>query len=84
MNKPCGACYWGARPTEGWMFTTTYMSGASWNDTFWEHETFNKLDLKGRAETDNDKWRAIHYEIQKSLSTKVVSCAPCSLTMSLL
>ena len=76
MNKPWGACYWGGRPTEDWMFTTTYMSGAAWNDTFWEHEKFNKLLLEGRAETDNDKRRAIYYEMQEIVSNEGGALVP--------
>ena len=70
MNKAWGACYWGGRPTEDWMFTTAYMSGAAWNDTFWEHDRFNKLLIEGRAETKTEKRRAIYYEMQEIVSNE--------------
>ena len=68
MNKPWGACYWGGRPTEDWMFSTAYMGGASWNDTFWQHDRFDELLLLGRAETNQDTRRSIYYEMQQIVS----------------
>ncbi|MCC2112775.1 MAG: ABC transporter substrate-binding protein [Hyphomicrobiales bacterium] len=68
MKKPWSAVYWGGRPTEDWMFTTAYASGAPWNDSFWEHEKFNKLLLAGRSELDEAKRRAIYEEMQMIVS----------------
>ena len=68
MNKPWGACYWGGRPTEDWMFTTAYQGGASWNDTFWKNDRFDELLIMGRAETNRDTRRAIYYEMQQIVS----------------
>ena len=64
MQKPWCAVYWGGRPTEDWMFSTAYASGAPWNDTFWEHERFNKLLIEARAELDEVKRRAMYVEMQ--------------------
>ena len=61
MNKPWGMCYWGGRPTEDWMFSTSYAAGASWNDSFWNHERFNKLLLLARAELDETHLRREMY-----------------------
>ena len=40
--------FWSGRPTEDWMFSQAYSSGAAWNESRFEHERFNKL-LKGGA-----------------------------------
>ncbi len=64
MNKPWCMCYWGGRPTEDWMFSTAYAEGASWNDTFWKHERFNKLLVEARAELNEDKRRDMYGEMQ--------------------
>ena len=67
MKKPWCACYWGGRPTEDWMFSTAYEKGASWNDTFWSNDRFNKLLLIARSELDEEKRRAMYYEMQEIL-----------------
>ncbi|MFV0512550.1 MAG: ABC transporter substrate-binding protein [Jhaorihella sp.] len=64
MKKPFCAVYWGGRPTEDWMFSQVYASGAPWNDTFWENERFNELLLVARSELDEDKRREMYYEMQ--------------------
>ena len=69
MKKPFCAVYWGGRPTEDWMFTTTYAKGAEWNDTFWDNERFNKLLVEARSELDEDKRRAMYVEMQDILRT---------------
>jgi peptide/nickel transport system substrate-binding protein len=70
MVKPFSATYWGGRPTEDWMFTTTYARGAEWNETFWDHARFNDLLLQGRVELDDAKRRAIYYEMQEIVSNE--------------
>ena len=67
MKKAWCACYWGGRPTEDWMFSTAYAAGASWNDTFWNHEKFNKLLVEARAELDDAKRREMYVEMQRIL-----------------
>jgi len=72
-KKPWGACYWGGRPTEDWMFTAAYMADGQWNDTAWRTgaavERFNKLVILGRAEVDLVKRREIYYECQTLINT---------------
>lgn len=70
MVKPWSATYWGGRPTEDWVFSTTYSRGAPWNETFWDNERFNELLLLGRAELDDAKRREIYYEMQDILSNQ--------------
>lgn len=65
MKKPFVAGYWGGRPTEDWMFSTGYASGAPWNESFWENETFNTLLLEARAELDEEKRRDMYVEMQR-------------------
>ena len=70
MNKPWGMCYWGGRPTEDWMFSTAYAAGAAWNDSFWNHERFNKLLLLARAELDQTLRREMYVEMQTIVSNE--------------
>ena len=65
MKKAFCAVYWGGRPTEDWMFTTTYAADAPWNDTHWKNKRFNELLIKARAELDDAKRRQMYYEMQK-------------------
>ncbi len=64
MQKPWCACFWSGRATEDWMFSTAYEQGVPWNDSFWEHERFNKLLIEARALLDPDKRRELYYEMQ--------------------
>jgi len=64
MKKPWCAVYWGGRPTADWMFSTAYAAGAPWNDSFWEHERFNKLLVDARAELDEAKRKDMYTEMQ--------------------
>jgi peptide/nickel transport system substrate-binding protein len=65
LKKPWCAVYWGGRPTEDWMFSTAYAAGAPWNDSYWEHERFNKLLIEARAELDEAKRRDMYAEMQR-------------------
>jgi len=76
MQKPFVACYWSGRPTENWIFSQIYAEDASWNDTFWKHEKFNKLLLQGRAELDTTKRREIYVEMQRILNEEGGVCIP--------
>lgn len=64
MKAPWCLSYWGGRPTEDWMFTVAYASGAEWNESFWENERFNKLLLEARAELDAKKRGEMYGEMQ--------------------
>lgn len=67
MNKPWCACYWSGRVTADWMFTTAYAADADWNDTFWEHERFNKLLQEARGTLDQEKRAEMYTEMQSIL-----------------
>ncbi len=70
MKKPWCMVYWGGRPTEDWMFSTAYAEGASWNDSFWKHDKFNKLLVEARAELDEAKRREMYVEMQRIVSNE--------------
>lgn len=65
MHKPFTAVYWDGRPVMDKMFASAYTCGASWNDTFWCNERFEKLLVKARAELDEAKRRDMYFELQK-------------------
>ena len=67
MKKPWCTGYWGGRPTEDWMFSTTYAAEAAWNDTHWKNPQFNKLLIEARAELDEKKRREMYVEMQQLL-----------------
>ena len=65
MKKPFVSCYWAGRTTEDWMFSTSYAADASWNDSHWKPERFNKLLKDARGELDEAKRREMYVEMQK-------------------
>ncbi len=65
MKKPWLMSYWGGRPTEDWMFSQVYRSGADWNETYWENARFNELLIQGKVELDPAKRREIYVEMQR-------------------
>lgn len=65
MKKNWVQCYWGGRPTCDWMFSQAYASGANWNDSFWEHDAFNKLLKAGRSELDSARRTEIYRDMQQ-------------------
>ena len=76
LVKPWVASYWGGRPTEDWVFSQIYSSGADWNEAFWEHEKFNKLLVEARAELDTDRRRELYVEMQLILNEEGGSVIP--------
>ncbi|PHP67907.1 peptide ABC transporter substrate-binding protein [Zhengella mangrovi] len=68
MKDAFSAVYWSGRPVEDAMFSTAYAAGAAWNDTFWDNKRFNELLIQARAELDEDKRRAMYYEMQVILN----------------
>jgi peptide/nickel transport system substrate-binding protein len=65
QKVPFSGASWLGRPTEDMMFALVYADGASWNDTHWKHERFNKLLKEARAELDEEKRRSMYWEMQK-------------------
>lgn len=64
MKKPWCACYWPGYPTQDSIFTQAYAAGASWNDTFWNHERFNALLVEARSQLDQEKRSELYGEMQ--------------------
>jgi peptide/nickel transport system substrate-binding protein len=63
-KKPFCLSYWYGRPTEDWMFSTTYASGAPFNESGWVHPKFDKLLLEARSSFDESLRRQIYSEMQ--------------------
>jgi peptide/nickel transport system substrate-binding protein len=76
MVKPWVASYWGGRPTEDWVFSQIYSTGADWNESRFDNEAFMKLLVEGRAELDNQKRREIYVEMQRIVRDEGGSVIP--------
>jgi len=63
-KKPFVASYWGARPTADLILTVGYASGGSWNDSYFEHERFNKLLVEARSELNQAKRAEMYHDMQ--------------------
>ena len=65
LKHPWSASYWSGRPTEDWMFTQGYGAESNWNETYWQHEGFNKLLREARAELDDARRREMYGQMQR-------------------
>ena len=64
MKVPwCGSSWYG-RPTADLMLAIAYISGGSWNESFWSNERFDRLVLEARKTVDEDLRRELYREIQ--------------------
>lgn len=64
LKKPWCFCYWNGRTTADAMFTTAYVTGAAWNDTFWSNADFDKTLAAARSELDASKRAGMYAELQ--------------------
>jgi peptide/nickel transport system substrate-binding protein len=46
------------------MFSIGYAAGGAWNESFWSNDRFMELLVEARAELDDEKRRAMYYEMQ--------------------
>jgi peptide/nickel transport system substrate-binding protein len=76
MNRPWMITWWYGRPTEDWMFSTTYSADAPWNESHWKNERFNKLLEEARAELDEKKRREMYVDMQRIVSNEGGSVIP--------
>ncbi|WP_299850349.1 ABC transporter substrate-binding protein [uncultured Roseovarius sp.] len=76
IKSPFITSYWSGRPVEDQMFSTTYQTGVSWNESKWSHERFDKLLVEARAELDDAKRRDMYFEMQKILNEEGGSAIP--------
>lgn len=58
---------WNPRPTADLMLTTANKSDASWNETQWKSEAFDKLLVEARGELDQAKRSQMYCEMQRML-----------------
>ena len=64
MQVPwCGSSWYG-RPTADLMLSIAYISGGSWNESFWSHERFDSLVLEARKTVDEALRKEIYRECQ--------------------
>ncbi|TMJ39540.1 MAG: ABC transporter substrate-binding protein [Alphaproteobacteria bacterium] len=64
LKKPWCFSYWNGRPTPDAMFTTAYVTGAAWNESFWSNGTFDKTLAAARSELDAAKRAQMYAELQ--------------------
>lgn len=53
--EPFCASYWGGRPVQDQVYSTTYLSTAEWNDTKFKNQEFDDLLIAARGELDQAK-----------------------------
>ncbi len=70
MQKSFSSVYWSGRPVEDQMFTMAYSCGASWNDSFWCHDSFDQMLTAARAELDEGKRRTMYHDMQEIVSNQ--------------
>ena len=46
------------------MFTTAYVTGAAWNESFWSNQDFDKTLVEARSELDPQKRAEMYAELQ--------------------
>ncbi|WP_120500056.1 ABC transporter substrate-binding protein [Roseovarius sp. EL26] len=76
IKSPFITSYWSGRPVEDQMFSTTYQTGVSWNESKWSHERFDNLLIEARAELDDAKRKEMYFEMQKILHDEGGSAIP--------
>lgn len=69
-------CYWSGRATPDLMFSTAYAADASWNDTQWKNERFNKVLVEARAELDEKKRGEMYAELQRIVRDEAATAIP--------
>jgi peptide/nickel transport system substrate-binding protein len=60
--------YWGGRAAATQMLSVAYEANATWNETHWKNEKFEKLLADARSETDEAKRKPYIWEMQKMLN----------------
>ena len=71
------ASYWGGRPAATQMLGLAYASDASWNETHWKNARFDTMLADAKAETDDDRRKALIWDMQAMLSEESGSLIPC-------
>ena len=68
LKSPFCAVYWGSRPTADLQNSQTFLSTASWNDSNWKREDFDKIIVAARAELDETKRKKLYADAQAMVS----------------
>lgn len=64
QKKSWCAAYWFGTPTPDDILTQAYSAGASWNDSAWNNEKFNRILVEARSELDDAKRAGMYRELQ--------------------
>ena len=75
MKKPFCMSVWLTRPIDQ-TFSLIYKSGASWNESYWSNEKFDKLLAEGKSALDFGKRKEIYGEMQAILNNEGPSVIP--------
>ncbi|AZO50311.1 MAG: ABC transporter substrate-binding protein [Mesorhizobium sp.] len=63
LKQPFCNTYWSGRATQSQMYSTVYLSTASWNDSHFFNDRFDKLLIEARAELDEEKRKNLYREM---------------------
>ena len=69
--------YYNMQPTEGTIFNLLFTSEASWNETRWNNEEFDRLVSEADATTDEDTRAELYAEAQELMREEVPALVPC-------
>jgi peptide/nickel transport system substrate-binding protein len=65
LKAPFCESYWGGRPAATQMFTTAYKSTATWNETGFKVEAFDKLLAEAKKTVEDEKRAPMIKDLQK-------------------
>jgi peptide/nickel transport system substrate-binding protein len=71
----CGSSWYG-RPTADQMLSVAYLTGATWNESYWSNEKFDNLVFEGRKTTDFALRQEIYRDIQIIMRDEGSSITP--------
>ncbi|MBO6638536.1 MAG: ABC transporter substrate-binding protein [Roseitalea sp.] len=64
MQRPFVAAVWSQRPAAQ-ILSEAFLSGANWNDSFWDNEEFDALLAEARATIDFEERKAVYARAQQ-------------------
>lgn len=67
QQKPMCTTNWAARPIPDLMFSLVYKADASYNESAWKNQKFDKILLEARSVTDFNKRKGMYDEMQNML-----------------
>lgn len=67
QKAPFCANYWSGRPVQDQMYSTAYISTASWNDTHFYNKEFDALLIEARAELDQARRKELYSKVARIL-----------------